>query len=242
MTAGTYNLTVSGVRVAVVRKAIKNLHLGVYPPDGRVRVAVPLAVSDAAVRVAVISRLRWIRQQQAAFDRQPRASLPEMVSGESHYFLGRRYRLHVIETREAPGVVLRTGTVMELRVRPGLTAEQRKQVLQRWSRERLRERIVPLLDRWQQALGVTAQAVGIRRMKTKWGSCNDPAGRIWLNLELSTKPVACLEYVVVHELVHLLARRHDDRFHALMDRHLPLWKSVRKQLNAAPLAHEHWGC
>jgi predicted metal-dependent hydrolase len=231
---------VSGVRVSVVRKEIKNLHLGVYPPDGRVRVAAPLAVSDAAVRVAVISKLRWIRRQRTAFDTQERESKREMVSGESHYFLGRRYRLVLVTTHGKGSVVLRNRTIMELHARPGLTAEQREHVLQRWYRESLRELAMPLLAKWQGVLGVTVEEWGIKRMKTRWGSCNAKARRIWLNLELAKKPPECLEYLIVHELVHLLVRHHDDRFHALMDRHLPKWRAARKTLNTAPLAHEIW--
>lgn len=232
-------LTVSGVRVAVVRKAIKNLHLGVYPPDGRVRVAVPLAVSDQAVRVAVIGKLRWIRRQRAAFDHQARESRRAMVSGESHYFLGRRYRLELLPTHSKSTVVLRSRT-LELHVRPGLNAKDRERVLQTWYRERLRELVPPLLEKWQATLGVTVTGWGIKKMKTKWGSCNAEAHRIWLNLELAKKPPECLEYLVVHELVHLVVRHHDDRFHALMDRHLPKWRAIRKTLNAAPLGDETW--
>jgi hypothetical protein len=231
-------LTVSGLRIAVVRKAIKNLHLGVYPPDGRVRVAVPLAVSDQAVRVAVIGKLPWIRRQRAAFDHQARESRRTMVTGESHYFLGRRYRLEVVKAQGKSTVVLRNRAVVELHARPGLSAQDRERVLQAWYRERLRELVPPLLEKWQAALGVTVDEWGIKKMKTKWGSCSAEARRIWLNLELAKKPPECLEYLVVHELVHLVVRHHDDRFNAVMDRHLPKWRSVRKMLNTAPLANE----
>jgi predicted metal-dependent hydrolase len=235
-------LTVGGVRVSVVRKAIKNLHLGVYPPDGRVRVAAPLALSDAAVRVAVISRLRWIRRQQAAFKQQVRESEREMVSGESHYFLGRRYRLELIEASGTGRVELRNKRVMELHARPEHTREQREQLLHRWYRERLRELVPPLLEKWQATLGVRVAEWHVKKMKTKWGSCNARARRVWLNLELAKKPPECLEYLVVHELVHLRVRRHDDRFRGLMDLHLPKWGLVRKTLNSAPLAKDRWEC
>jgi predicted metal-dependent hydrolase len=234
-------MTVSGLRVAIVRKPIKNLHLGVYPPDGRIRVAAPLAVSDAAVRVAIISKLRWIKRQRASFEHQDRESRREMVSGESHYYRGRRYRLQVVETDGLPRVELNGHHTLVLYVRPGWTAEDRERLLQRWYRERLRELVPGLLDKWQDALGVTVRAWGIKRMKTKWGSCNAKARRIWLNLELIKKPPACLEYVLVHELVHFLASNHDERFLGLMDRHLPTWRRRRTELNAAPLAKEAWG-
>lgn len=242
MTTETHTLSVSGIRVSVVRKAIKNLHLGVYPPDGRVRVAAPLAVSDAAVRVAVIGRLGWIKRQQASFERQPRETQREMVSGESHYYRGRRYRLEVVETDGLPRVELRGLRALVLHVRPGCSAEDRERLLQRWYRDRLREIVPGLLVKWQAKLGVEVCAWGIKRMKTKWGSCNARARRIWLNLELIKKPPGCLEYVLVHELTHLLARNHDERFLGLMDRHLPTWRRRRAELNATALAKEAWGC
>lgn len=240
MITETHRLTVSGVPVAVVRKAIKNLHLGVYPPDGRVRVAVPLKVSDAAVRVAVIGKLRWIRRQQAAFANQARQSEREMVDGESHYFLGRRYRLRVVEAPGAGHVRVRRGAILELSAPGQSTAERRLEILHSFQRERMKALVPPLLEKWQKKLGVEVADWGIKRMKTRWGTCNAQAGRIWLNLELAKKPPACLEYLVVHELVHLIVRQHDERFHALMDQHLPRWKHTRRLLNAAPLAHEEW--
>lgn len=234
-------MTVSGLRVSVVRKGIRNLHLGVYPPDGRIRVAAPLAVSDAAVRVAVIGKLPWIKRQRAAFERQARESQREMVSGESHYYRGRRYRLQVVETDARPRVELRGHHGLVLHVRPEWTAEDRERLLQRWYRERLRDLVPRLLDKWQDELHVTVREWGIKRMKTKWGSCNPKARRIWLNLELIKKPPACLEYVLVHELVHLLAPNHGAGFLGLMNRHLPTWRRRRTELNAAPLAREAWG-
>jgi len=233
-------MTVSGLRVSVVRKPIKNLHLGVYPPDGRVRVAVPLTVSDAAVRVAVIGKLRWIRKQRDAFEQQPREGERQMVSGESHYYMGRRYRLALVESGSKSEVVLRNRSTIALYTRGELTAEQRERVLQRWYRERLNELVPPLLDKWQAALGVKVDDWGIKKMKTKWGSCNTRARRVWLNLELAKKPPECLEYLVAHELAHLLVRHHDERFNKLMDRHLPRWREIRKTLNAAPLGSDRW--
>jgi predicted metal-dependent hydrolase len=235
-------LTISGLRVAVVRKNIKNLHLGVYPPDGRVRVAAPLAVSDAAVRVAVIGKLRWIGRQRAAFAEQAREDPRAMVSGESHYFLGRRYRLEVVVGAGPRLVRVKNSRVLQLRTTEGDDIERRAILLQRWYREQLREILPPMMVRWQHRLGVSASTWGIKRMKTKWGSCNAGARRIWLNLELAKKSPECIEYVLVHELAHLLAPHHDERFQALMDRHAPRWRQRRKELNAAPLARESWDC
>ena len=234
------HITIQGLSVQIVRKAIKNLHLGVYPPHGRVRVAVPLAVGDEAVRLAVIGKLGWIKKQRAKFAAQPRQTEREMVSGESHYYLGRRYRLRVVE-RDGPGrVVLRNLTTLELHVRSESDAPARAQVLQRWYRARLRELVPPLVAKGEAILGVQAASWGIKRMKTKWGACNVDARRIWLNLELAKKPVQCLEYLIVHELTHLIERHHNDRFVSLLDRHLPHWRRHRQELNSAPLAHESW--
>ena len=233
-------IRVSGVPVEIVRKGIKNLHLGVYPPHGRVRVAAPLRVSDAAVRLAVVGKLGWIKRQRARFEAQPRQSEREMVSGESHYFLGQRYRLRVV-TYEGPAkVIARNKSIIELHVRRESSAEQRERVLQRWYRQQLKELIPPLLEKWQPALGVQADEWAIKKMKTKWGACNVKVRRIWLNLELAKKPAQCLEYIIVHELLHLLKRQHNDNFFALMNEYLPQWRSRRSELNAAPLAHARW--
>ena len=233
-------ITVSGIAVDVVRKDIKNLHLGVYPPAGRVRVAAPLVVSDEAVRLAVIDKLGWIKRQRAQFAKQPRQSEREMVNGESHYFLGRRYRLRV-HLQEGPArVALRGVASLDLFVPPGASADQREAVLLRWHRDQLKVLAAALLERWQPVLGVQVAAWGVKKMKTKWGSCNTDTRRIWLNLELAKKPVPCLEYIVVHELVHLVERRHSEQFTALMDRYLPDWRTRRTLLNGAPLGHVEW--
>lgn len=211
-----------------------------YPPNGRVRVAAPLRVSEKAVRLAVISKLPWIKRRRAAFERQPRESKREMVSGESHYFLGRRYRLRVVPHTGPAKILIRSKSALEIRVSPRITSEGRERILYEWYRGRLKELIPPLLEKWQRRLGVEAADWRIKKMKTRWGSCNVEARRIWLNLELAKKSAQCLEYIIVHELVHLEERRHSDRFTAIMDRHLPLWRSRRKELNSAPLGHESW--
>ena len=165
-----------------------------------------------------------------------------MVSGESHYFLGRRYRLRVTEHSGPSTVRWQNGRSLELVVRPGTVAEQRERLLYSWYRDRLRILATELLEKWQSVLGVQAADWGIRKMKTKWGTCNVDARRIWLNLELAKKPLQCIEYVVVHELVHLLERHHNERFTAHMDEHLPHWQVHRDELNRAPLVHETWAC
>ena len=242
MNTETHQLTVNRINVEVIRKDIKNLHLGVYPPNGRVRVAVPLAVSDEAVRLAAVDKLGWIKRQQAKFMTKSRQSQRAIVSGESHYFLGRRYRLRVIEHKGAGKVLLRNKTILELHIKMETTTEQREKVLYYWYREQIKQLTPPLLEKWQPFLGVEVSAWGVKKMKTKWGACNTQARRIWLNLELAKKPVQCLEYIVVHELVHLLERHHNDRFIALMDQHLSNWRVSRDELNQAPLGYENWGC
>ena len=240
MSISRNTIEVNGIPVEVVRKPIKNMHLGVYPPEGRVRVAVPLSIDDEAVRLAVISRLGWIRRHQKAFADQPRQSQREMISGESHYFLGRRYRLRVLE-HDGPARVTRTDSrTLTMHVWPGTGREKREQVLNDWYRRHLKVLIPDLISRWQPIVGVQVADWGIKKMKTRWGSCNMQDRRVWLNLELAKKPPHCLEYVLVHEMVHLLERHHNDRFKALMDQFMPQWRLYRDELNQAPLAHEDW--
>ncbi len=224
----------------IVRKDIKNLHLAVYPPNGRVRVAVPLRIDDEAVRLAVISRLGWIRRQQDRLLQQDRQSEREMITGESHYYLGRRYRLDVIEHDAPPIVTLPNNTTMELRVRPGTSRDKREAVLHQWYRRQLREQIPKLIDKWEPEISVTVAEWGIKKMKTRWGTCNVDARRVWLNLELAKKPASCLEYVLVHEMVHFLERHHNERFRESMDRLMPQWRLHREELNRWPLSHENW--
>jgi predicted metal-dependent hydrolase len=240
MTTRGRRITVGGLAVDVVRKDIKNLHLGVYPPTGRVRVAVPLALSDDAIRLAIIEKLAWIKRQRASFTSQPRQSKREMVSGESHYFLGRRYRLRVHEHEGAARVATRGVRMLDIFVRPGSGADRRLEVLDAWYRAQLKDIVPPLLAKWQRALGVEVAAWGVKKMKTKWGSCTVDARRIWLNLELAKKPPRCIEYIVVHELTHLRERNHGERFTNLMDRYLPDWRQRRAELQQSTLGAEDW--
>lgn len=240
MNIDAHQITVGGVRVDVVRKPIKNLHLGVYPPNGRVRVAAPLSVSDDAVRLAVVTRMAWIKRQRAKFEAQLRQSERNFVSGESHFFLGQRYRLNLIEGARAGRVSIRNGRSLDLFVRSGSDQASRERVFLGWYRQELRTRAAPLIEKRAIAMQILPPAWGIKLMKTKWGACNIEARRIWLNLELIKKPPQCLEYVIVHEFAHLFERTHNDKFVALLDGFLPTWRLVRDELNAGPLAHESW--
>jgi predicted metal-dependent hydrolase len=235
-----HSIEISGMSIEVVRKDIKNLHVGVYPPQGRVRVAVPLRLSDDGVRLALISRLGWIQRQRRAFLEQERQSEREMVTGETHYLDGRRVRLKVIPHDGPSCVELRGHRTLILFARPQLDAAQRFAVLERWYRERIKEQVGDLVTYWSKRLGLPAPDWGIKKMKTRWGTCNQSANRIWINLELAKKPVQCLEYIVVHELVHLLERHHNDRFAAILGKFMPDWQLRRDVLNNAPLAHQEW--
>jgi hypothetical protein len=234
-----HQIDVNGIIVDIVRKKIKNLHLGVYPPDGKVRVAAPLAVNDEAIRYAVIGKMGWIRQQQAKFGKQPRQSRREMLNGESHYFLGQRYRLNIVE-HPGPIRVLRNKSTIELHTPSKTNAERREQALQQWYRQELKALIPSMLEKWQPLLNVQITEWGVKKMKTKWGSCNTKEGRIWLNLELIKKPIKCLEYIVIHEMVHLLEKHHNEQFKAHMDRCMPHWRLHREELNREPLGHDQW--
>lgn len=240
MTTDIHEIEIGGIAVEVVHKEIRHLHVGVYPPAGRVRVAAPRRLDDEAVRLAVVSRLGWIRRKQKEFAGQDRQSQREIVTGESHYFQGRRYLLDLKECDSRPGVRLVGPTRMELRVPSGAARDLRNAVLQRWYRRQLRSLLPPLLATWEPRVGKPVAEVRIKRMKTRWGSCNAAAGRIWLNLELIKKPVACLTYVLVHEMVHLHERHHNDRFLEWMEALMPTWRGHRDELNRAPLAHEDW--
>ena len=233
-------IEVQGTPVEVVRKDIKNLHVGVYPPGGRIRVAAPLHLDDDALRMAVISRLGWIRRKQGEFEQQDRQSKREFVSGESHYFEGRRYRLDVIEDEGRPSVRLISNTRMALRVRRGADRDSREAVLHEWYRGQLRDRLPALIEKWEPRVGIRVAEVRIKRMKTRWGTCNSEARRIWLNLELIKKSTSCLEFILIHEMVHLIERSHNEQFRSLMGTLMPQWRAHRDQLNRAPLAHADW--
>ncbi len=233
-------MLIGEMELKVNRKPIKNLHISVLPPDGLVRVSAPSHLTDTAIRMAVISRIPWIRRQQKDFSDQPRMSAREMVSGETHYVWGRRYRLEIIE-RQGKHVVKQKGvSKLQLYINPGTTIENRTMLLNEWLRKQLKERIPGMLEYWQTKMDVCPNHWGVKKMKTKWGSCNTASKRIWLNLELAKKPPECLEYILVHELIHLLERHHNERFKSLIDGYLPNWRQCRDTLNSMPLAHESW--
>jgi predicted metal-dependent hydrolase len=205
-----------------------------------VRVAVPLRIDDEAVRLAVTTRLPWIRKHQRKFARQDRQSAREYISRESHYFKGRRYLLNVIEYDGRPKVVLNGKPGIDLYIPKGAGRAKREKILQEWYRQELKAQIPPLIEKWQKIMDVSVAEWGVKKMKTRWGTCNARARRIWINLEIAKKPIQCLDYIIVHEMTHLLERRHNANFVALMDEFLPTWRSLRQTLNSYPLRHENW--
>jgi predicted metal-dependent hydrolase len=234
-------MVVNELPVKVVRKKIKNLHLAVYPPDGRVRVAVPEVIDDEAVRLAVISKLSWIKRKIKFFEDQPRQSVRELVTGESHYYLGRRYLLDIAYTEKYPFVEMKNKKTLVLNIKKNSRLEQRKKLLVDWYRQEMKYILPSIIKKWELKSKLKVSAYGIKRMKTRWGSCNPTHKRIWLNLELIKKPIHCLEYVVVHEIVHFLERTHNDQFVFHMDRIMPQWRTIRDELNRSSLPHENWG-
>lgn len=237
-TASAY-LTVRGIDVDVIYKDIKNLHIGVYPPMGRVRVAAPQRLDDDQVRLAVIQRLPWIKRQRKELQDAPRQSEREMVTGESHYVWGLRKRLKVVERPGRTHLEV-DGDRLVLFAASDTTVEQRRTALDAWRREQLRQLLPAIIAAWEQKLEVSVPKWTIRRMKTKWGSCNRETRHLWFNVELAKKHPDCLEYIVVHELTHYFERNHGERFTKLMDKNLPDWRARRDELNRAPLAEEDW--
>lgn len=240
MSTNSCMLQVGDIEALVVRKPIKNLHLAVLPPAGKVRVSAPLTMKDDAIRTLLATRLRWIKKQQAKFTSQERQTRRDYVSGENHYLWGKRCRLEVIYENTPPRVSLKGKDKIILHVRPNSSRAKREQVLMDWYRKELRAIASGLIERWQKTIGVQLNAWGIKRMKTRWGTCNQKAGRIWLNLELAKKTEYCLEFIIVHELTHLLEKNHNDKFKTHMDRFIPRWRQYKVELNRTILSHERW--
>ena len=227
-------INLGDIAVDVVLKDIKNVHLSVHPPTGRVRISAPKRMSIDTIRLFAISKLDWIKQQQTRLREQERETPREYVERESHYVWGTRYLLTVSESDEPPSIEVKHGCI-HLRVRPRSDEDKRRALVEEWYRGQLKEAVSPLLARWQPLLGVRVERFFVRRMKTRWGSCNHKARTIRLNTELAKKPEECLEYIVVHELVHLLEPTHNARFVALMDRFMPKWQFHRQTLNRLPV-------
>ena len=233
-------IDLGGIEVDVVFKDIKNVHLSVYPPTGRVRIAAPEHMNLDTVRAFAVSKLAWIKKQRTKLWKQERETPREYLDRESHYVWGKRYLLKIVEVDNAPAVELTAGKII-LSVRPGASAEARGTAVSKWYREQLKAAIPDLLAKWEPILGVKAERVFVQKMKTKWGSCNPGKHSVRLNTDLAKKPPHYLEYILVHELTHFLEKTHNDRFTALMDQFMPQWREYREMLNTSPLTHENWG-
>jgi predicted metal-dependent hydrolase len=236
----TETIELGDILVDVVKKDIKNVHLSVYPPTGRVRISAPLRMSTDKIRVFAISKLGWIKHHQEKLRSQERETPREYLNLETHYVWGKRYLLNIDETDQVPAVRL-SHSRMVLQVRPGTDEARREAIVQEWYREQLKKAVPPLVAKWELLMGVKVERFFVRRMKTKWGSCNPASNSIRLNTDLAKKPRQCLEYIIVHEMAHLLEPTHNARFVTLMDRLMPQWHFHRDELNRLPVRHESWG-
>lgn len=235
----TESIEIGDLSIAVTRKGIKNVHLSVHPPDGRVTLSAPLYTRLDVARAYAISKLAWIRDQQARLAAQARETPRDYIERESHYLWGRRYLMTVIHKNAKPVVSLNHRRII-LTVRPGTSQEKREQVIHEWHKRLLHQAIPTLITKWEKKLAVSVAAYFLQRMKTKWGSCNHQTGSIRLNTELVKKPKDLLEYVVVHEMAHLIEPTHSDRFVSILQKHYPSWRESRAELNSLPLGAESW--
>ena len=233
-------ITVGEISVDVVRKGIKNIHLAVYPPDGRVRIAVPEDTSDETIRLFIVSRLSWIKRLRRRFEEQERLPKPEYRERESHYLFGQRYLLAVTEGNVPPAISPRSKTYIDMFIRPGTSFEKKHHLMNEWYRSQLKKVIPEYIEKWEARTDLKIGGWQVKAMKTLWGSCMVEKKRIWINLELAKKPLSCLEYIIVHEMVHLLERDHNERFTAHMDSFLPNWRQLRTELNKFPASHAEW--
>ena len=233
-------IKIANIIIDVIRKDIKNMHLAVYPPRGRIRLSVPLKADPEMLRLFAISKLGWIKKHIKNFNEQPRESKRTFQNGESHYFLGKRFLLN-IQVTAGYSKVTKSGNKLILHIKENSTHEERSNVVKEWYRKELKKLVPQLIEKWESVMGVKSNSWGIKIMRTKWGTCNIEEKRIWLNLELSKKPINCIEYIVVHELVHLLERNHNEKFAKHMDQFMPKWRQYRDELNSLPVAHNDWG-
>lgn len=232
-------IQIGNLTVDVIFKDIKNLHLSVHPPTGRVRIAAPKRMKLDTIRVYAISKIDWIKKHQVKMQEQERETPREYLERESHYVWGKRYLLVLKETQGLPSVDLQHNKIV-LSVRPNSTVEKKSDVVAAWYREQVRIAALPLITKWESIMGVSVNQCYVQKMKTKWGSCNPRNRNIRLNSELAKKPTECLEYIIVHEMTHLLEPTHNARFYMLMDQFMPNWRVNRDQLNRLPIRYEEW--
>lgn len=230
-------IQVLDLTIDVVKKDIKNMHLAVYPPTGRIRIATPKDLNDEAIRLFAISKIRWIKKHQKNFYEQLRETSREYIDGESHYFDGKRYLLRVIERYGKHELKIKNKSYLELYVSPKATIAAKEKVFNEWYRDHLKEIVPEILKIWEDKIGLNCEHYDIKKMRTKWGSCNIEKRKILLNLELAKKPRHCLEYVIVHELMHFFERNHNDNFRSLLDKYMPNWKTYKRELDDLPVAY-----
>jgi len=232
-------MVLGDIKIELIQKSIKNVHLSILPPHGNVRIAAPLHLSKETIRLYATSKLSWIKKQQKKIRSQERESKREFINKETHYFQGRKYLLRVFEV-DKPAKVVVNKKHIDLYVRPRTGTKQRQILLNEYYRNELKELVAEYIEKWEKKIPVKVRDFGIKRMKTRWGTCNIEAKRIWINLELAKKPLQCLEYIVVHEMVHLLERKHNERFMAYLNKFMPRWRSYREELNRLPVSHVDW--
>jgi len=232
-------IQIGDVSILVNRKAVKNVHLSVHPPSGRVTLVAPAATRLEVARAYAISKLGWIREQQSKLHNQAREAPRKFVERESHYLWGRRHLLTIAYRDTKPSITLDHRRIT-LTVRPGSDAKRRSEIMHEWHKSLLHQVVPPLIQKWESKLGVIVEQYFLQRMKTKWGSCNHTVGHIRLNTQLVTKPKDLLEYVIVHEMVHLIEPTHSERFLTILGKHYPTWREARAELNELPLAAESW--
>lgn len=230
------------IDIVVARKAIKNIHLRVYPPIGFVRVSVPQEMTDNAIRIFLIQKYSWIKQQQKKFKAVERISPREFLKRESHYFLGQRYLLDITEltNKTKQKVYVKNKKILNISLKPNTTSDKALKIMDEFYREELKQIVQKLIQKWEKILSVETNSWQIRKMTTKWGTCIPEKKRIILNLELAKKPIRCIEYVIVHELVHLFEKNHNKQFIAHMDKVLPNWRALKHELNSSPVSHAEW--
>jgi hypothetical protein len=235
-------ITIRDIDIVVVRKAIKNIHLRVYPPIGFVRVSIPQEMTDKAIRIFLIQKYSWIKQQQEEFKKVERISPREFLKRESHYFLGQRYLLEITELTDntKQKVYVKNKKALNISLKSNTTSDKALKIMDEFYREELKQIVTGLIQKWETNLNIETDSWQIRKMTTKWGTCIPEKKKIILNLELAKKPLRCIEYVVVHELVHLFERNHNKQFVAHMDKFLPNWRALKHELNSSPVSHAEW--
>ncbi|WP_353096182.1 SprT family zinc-dependent metalloprotease [Tissierella praeacuta] len=225
-------IIINDIEIEVTKKNIKNVYLSVHSPNGQVRISAPKKMTDDDLRLFVVSKISWIKKQQEKFENQEEILEKEYISDESHYYFGKQYLLNVIyQKNNKSKVEIRSKKYIDLYVKEGSNKAKRESIIKEWYRSELKEIIPLMIDKWERIMELQVEEWGVKKMKTRWGTCNPKAKRIWINLELAKKPYYCLEYIIVHEMAHLLERGHGEKFKAVMDRYYPNWRNVKKELN-----------